>query len=105
MRELKPTGEEAVADTFADVEALAAQCRFNDCAHEREPGCAVRAALQSGTLTLERLASWRKLSGEVAGAASTLAHRRAQQADPKAGARPPAGRPPGKRPHGTSGRR
>lgn len=105
MRELKPTGEEAVADTFTDVEALAAECRFRDCAHEKEPGCAVRAALDAGTLMLERLASWRKLSGEVAGAASNLAHRRAQQADPKAGPRPPPGRPPGKRPHGTSGRR
>lgn len=105
MRELKPTGEEAVADTFADVEALAAECRFRDCAHGAEPGCAVRAALADGRLTPERLASWRKLSGEVAGAASTLAHRRAQQADPKAGPRPPPGRPPGRRPHGTSGRR
>lgn len=105
MRELKPTGEEAVADTFTDVEALAAECRFRDCAHEKEPGCAVRAALADGTLTPERVASWRKLSGEVAGAASNLAHRRAQQADPKAGPRPPPGRPPGKRPHGTSGRR
>ena len=105
MRELKPTGEEAVADTFSDVEDLAAQCKFNDCSHEKEPGCAVRAALQDGSLTHERMASYRKLSGEVAGAASSLAHRRAQQADPKAGPKPPPGRPPGKRPHGTSGRR
>src|SRR5690606_18596334 len=43
MRELKPTGEEAMADGgFGDIEALAQQCRFRDCAHQREPGCALR---------------------------------------------------------------
>lgn len=79
MRELKPTGEETVADSFADIEALAAACRFRDCRHDREPGCAVRAALEAGTLDPERLANYRKLGSEVAGAAGQLASRRAQK--------------------------
>ena len=92
MRELKPTGEEDVAESFADVEALAAQCRFRDCQHAREPGCAVRAAVEAGTVEGERVANFLKLSGEVAGAASQLATRMAQ----KSGSRP-AGKSPHKR--------
>ena len=69
MRELKPTGEEDLAeDGFADVEALAAQCRFRDCRHASEPGCAVRAAIEAGTLDAARFANYRKLSDEIAGA-------------------------------------
>ena len=79
MRELKPTGEETVADSFADVEGLATQCKFRDCRHDSEPGCAVRAAIEAGTLTRERFDSYRKLGGEVAGAAGQLASRRAQK--------------------------
>ena len=81
MRELKPTGEEAVAESFADVEALAAQCKFNDCRHLREPGCAVRAAIEDGTVDADRVANFLKLSAEVAGAANQLATRLAQKAD------------------------
>lgn len=84
MRELKPTGEEDVADTFADVEALAAECRFRDCTHQREPGCAVRAAIESGALAAERFANYLKLREEVEGAARTLAQRRADKAEVKA---------------------
>ncbi|MEU8241899.1 ribosome small subunit-dependent GTPase A [Actinoplanes missouriensis] len=51
---------------FADVTALAARCRFDDCRHETEPGCAVQEALAAGELTARRLASWRKLQHEVA---------------------------------------
>lgn len=80
MRELKPTGEEDVADTFADVEALAAGCRFRDCSHEKEPGCAVRAAVDAGTLDPQRLANFRKLAGEVAAAGDRLATRLNQKA-------------------------
>lgn len=101
MRELKPTGEEDVAESFADVEALAAQCRFRDCKHAREPGCAVRAAVESGGMAAQRVASFLKLSGEVAGAASQLAARLAQKADARAPGKPsgrPAGRAPGSRP-------
>jgi ribosome biogenesis GTPase len=51
--------------TFEDVEGFAAQCRFNDCAHDREPGCAVRAALASGELDRERWDSYVKLQREL----------------------------------------
>jgi ribosome biogenesis GTPase / thiamine phosphate phosphatase len=54
-----------LAATFADVEAFAAGCRFGDCAHEAEPGCAVRAALADGTLDPARHASWLKLGREL----------------------------------------
>jgi ribosome biogenesis GTPase len=52
-------------DAFADVEELAAECRFNDCAHRTEPGCAVRAALADGSLPHDRFASWQKLQREL----------------------------------------
>ena len=87
MRELKPTGEEAVVESFADIEALAEQCRFRDCKHEREPGCAVRAAIESGMLAADRYAHFLKLRDEVAGAASKLATRRAQATDDKTSAK------------------
>lgn len=70
MRELKPTGEEEeAAVTFNDVDALAAQCKFRDCKHLKEPGCAVNDAIAAGTLDVARLQSWRKLHDEVATAA------------------------------------
>jgi ribosome biogenesis GTPase len=52
--------------TFADVVELVAACRFADCRHQTEPGCAVRAALVTGELTVRRWESWRKLQREVA---------------------------------------
>lgn len=55
---------EGLGRTFSDVEALAAQCRFGDCAHRQEPGCAVVAAIESGELPQRRLDSYRKLSRE-----------------------------------------
>lgn len=57
---------EGLAAAFADVEELIARCRFSDCAHETEPGCAVIAAVESGALEPRRLESWRKLQREVA---------------------------------------
>jgi ribosome biogenesis GTPase len=54
----------ALADTFADVDALAEACRFRDCRHRSEPGCAVRAAVDAGTLDAGRLASFHKLQDE-----------------------------------------
>lgn len=88
MRELKPTGEEDLADGgFADVEALAAACRFRDCRHAREPGCAVRAAIERGDLDLRRFANYLKLRDEVAGAAATLAVRQAQKGEARKPAR------------------
>lgn len=52
--------------TFADIEALARSCRFPDCRHEREPGCAVQAALAAGEVTPRRVQSWHRLHREVA---------------------------------------
>jgi ribosome biogenesis GTPase / thiamine phosphate phosphatase len=51
--------------TFADLADLAAQCRFGDCRHHAEPGCAITAALADGSLSPRRLESWRKLHREV----------------------------------------
>jgi ribosome biogenesis GTPase len=53
-------------DVFADIAALARQCRFADCAHIREDGCAVRAALESGALAAGRFESYVKLRKELA---------------------------------------
>ena len=67
MRELQLWGAaEGVREAFADVDALAAGCRFRDCRHGKEPGCAVRAALETGLLDEARLASFRKLQREAA---------------------------------------
>jgi len=55
---------EGISQTFADIDALAAECRFGDCRHEGEPGCAVRAALSAGTLDEARLENRRKLLRE-----------------------------------------
>jgi ribosome biogenesis GTPase len=72
MRELKLTGTERLeTGHFGDLEALAAGCRFRDCRHEREPGCAIRAAIAAGTLAPERYDHYRKLldeRGRAAGA-------------------------------------
>lgn len=57
---------EALGAAFADVEELAAGCRFADCAHDAEPGCAVRAAVDDGDLPARRLDSWRRLAREAA---------------------------------------
>ena len=80
MRELKPTGEEDVAESFSDIEVLAGQCRFRDCKHAREPGCAVRAAIERGELDAGRVGNFLKLGAEVAGAANQLAVRLEQKA-------------------------
>jgi ribosome biogenesis GTPase / thiamine phosphate phosphatase len=65
LRELQLwNGEEGLAQTFADIHLLAERCRFNDCRHETEPGCAVQAAVQAGTLNLARLENQRKLIRE-----------------------------------------
>jgi ribosome biogenesis GTPase / thiamine phosphate phosphatase len=65
LRELGLWGDEAgLASAFSDVEGLAAGCRFADCAHEREPGCAVTAAVATGELAADRFAGWQKLRRE-----------------------------------------
>ena len=55
-----------LASAFADIEDLASRCRFRNCTHRTEPGCAVRAALESGELAGERWQSWLKLTAENA---------------------------------------
>ncbi|HUW16184.1 MAG TPA: ribosome small subunit-dependent GTPase A [Actinomycetes bacterium] len=57
---------DSLEQVFADIEALTAQCRFNDCAHDAEPACAVQAAIEDGRLPQRRLDSWRKLQREAA---------------------------------------
>lgn len=58
--------DEGVAAVFADIEALAEECRFRDCAHGSEPGCAVREAIADGALDAKRLERYRKLERERA---------------------------------------
>lgn len=58
--------DDGIAGTFADIEELAAQCRFRDCRHDSEPGCAVRAAVEDGRIAPSRLESYRSLQQELA---------------------------------------
>lgn len=51
--------------TFSDIDALAARCRFSDCSHRTEPGCAVQGAIQGGELEPARLGNWHKLQREL----------------------------------------
>lgn len=67
MRELQLWGtEESVQETFDDIEELATQCRFGDCRHQSEPDCAVRQALESGTLEQRRYDNYQKMLKEIA---------------------------------------
>lgn len=66
MREFQLWAGDALAeDAFEDVAELAMSCRFRDCQHDAEPGCAVRAALEDGELDRQRFASWQKLQREL----------------------------------------
>ncbi|RKH12624.1 ribosome small subunit-dependent GTPase A [Corallococcus sp. CA053C] len=94
MRELGLWGEDekvSLAQAFADVFTLAEGCRFNDCGHGNEPGCAVVAAVQAGTLPEERRANFEKLLREQSfaarqtDAAAQRAHKRAERAQTNAG--------------------
>ena len=81
LRELGLTGtEDGIGATFPEIEHAALGCRFRDCTHRDEPGCAVRAAVEDGTLPRERLASYHKLVREAQVAASrTDARLRAEE--------------------------
>ena len=69
MRELQLTGEEAgVMKAFSDINFLARNCRFRNCRHEGEPGCALQEAMDSGELSLERFGQFTKLKNENASA-------------------------------------
>jgi ribosome biogenesis GTPase len=66
MRELQLwAGEEVLDSTFAEIAELAAECKFSDCAHEHEPGCAIKSALADGSLPSDRWESYRKLQREL----------------------------------------
>ena len=58
-------GEEVLSTVFEDIEELALHCRFSDCAHDTEPGCAIKAALADGSLDAARFQSYRKLQREL----------------------------------------
>ncbi|AZB44807.1 ribosome small subunit-dependent GTPase A [Bacillus sp. FJAT-42376] len=67
MRELQLwSADEGFQGTFEDIEALALSCRFTDCRHQAEPGCAIQAALEEGVLETERYESYKKLQKELA---------------------------------------
>jgi ribosome biogenesis GTPase len=83
MRELQLSEvDHGVDEAFEDVAELAARCRFGDCSHETEPGCAVREALETGELEAARFASYRKLQRELAHLERRL-DRRAQSEERK----------------------
>ena len=66
MRELGLWGDEgALGETFEDIESLAARCRFGDCSHGGEPGCAIRQGLEEGTLDPARLRNYQKMQREL----------------------------------------
>ena len=79
MRELQLTDTESgLDDVFADIVALARACRFTDCGHQSEPGCAIVAAIEQGDLDPDRLKRYRKLIAENAQNQASLAERRAR---------------------------
>lgn len=77
MRELQLTDAAAgIDEVFADIHALSARCRFNDCQHRTEPGCAVLDAIERGDIDEARLNRWRKLKAEEAFNSASIAERR-----------------------------
>lgn len=78
MRELQLTDCEAgVSETFSDIEKIARECRFSDCQHQSEPGCAIQSALSQGSIDERRLNNYFKLLREQARNSATLAEQRA----------------------------
>ena len=79
MRALRLSGaSDGISAVFEDIEELAGRCRFNDCAHETEPGCAIQNAINDGSLESERLKRWRKLVSEEERTTETIAQARAR---------------------------
>ncbi len=77
MRELQlPQATAGIAEIFDDFILIAEHCRFSDCAHGAEPDCAVRAAINAGTLTIDRFERWQKLAAEDNAAAHPPKRRR-----------------------------
>ena len=82
MREIQLTdAATGISQVFEEIELLAAACRYGDCTHRSEPGCAVRSAIERGELDESRLARWRKLEAEERRNSETLAERRARDKD------------------------
>jgi ribosome biogenesis GTPase len=65
MRELQLSGDEGLDRVFGDIDILAAHCRFRDCRHEHEPGCAVKQAVRAGDLDADRLEHFHRLQREA----------------------------------------
>jgi ribosome biogenesis GTPase len=79
MRELQLSGvKTGLDDVFAEISALAKECRFSDCRHENEPGCMVQKAIRSDDIEPSRLDRWRKLAREDALNSATIAERRSR---------------------------
>ncbi|MCL1046757.1 ribosome small subunit-dependent GTPase A [Shewanella electrodiphila] len=79
MRELQLSAcEQGVSETFSEITELATQCRFADCQHNSEPGCAIQNALDKGDIDQRRLISYQKLMREQAMNSATLAQKRAK---------------------------
>jgi ribosome biogenesis GTPase len=79
IRELKVADvDAALATVFDDIEAMASNCRFADCHHESEPGCAVRKAVETGDIEARRLQNYRKLLRENERNSASLAEKRSQ---------------------------
>ncbi|NNE87289.1 MAG: ribosome small subunit-dependent GTPase A [Silicimonas sp.] len=79
MRALRLSGaSDGISAVFDDLEELAASCRFNDCAHDTEPGCAIQAAIAIGSLDPARLKRWRKLVNEEERNSESVAQARAR---------------------------
>ena len=79
MRELQLVDiGDALDEVFGDIATFACQCRFADCSHEEEPGCAVRAAIENGILEPDRLRLYRKLQSEDRRNSETIAERRSR---------------------------
>ena len=79
MRELQMTdAASGIGDVFADLTELSHRCRFNDCQHRTEPGCAVLAALDNGEIDAARLGRWLKLVAEDAFNSASMAERRSK---------------------------
>lgn len=97
--------ESGIGAAFADVEALAEGCRFRDCRHGDEPGCAVRAAVKSGELAPERFASYQALRQETVEIKERREQARWAQGEKASHARFPKGRGSGKRSRGGRPRR
>lgn len=76
MRELQLTEvQQGIEDVFSDISDLSRTCRFHDCQHESEPGCAVRAAIAAGEIDKEQFQRWKKLVAEDAANTKSLTDR------------------------------